>query len=153
MQLLKYFLFFTPVFLFARPSQAQMIEDPSSWTYEAKKISATEYQLIFHLDLKSGWHIWAMKPGGDGFQIVPSFTFDKNAKVKLKGKPAEHGQSVTTTMDGIEGKITYFSGKVDYVQTVTVTGNTNITGKHEYQVCNDNMCLPPKDRNFSFAIK
>ena len=60
---------------------------------------------------------------------------------------------MTTTMAGIDGKVTYFTGKIDYVQEVTVTGNTKITGKSEYQVCNDKMCLPPKDKDFSFDIK
>lgn len=132
---------------------AQMIEDPTTWTYEVKKKSGNDYQLIFHLDIKSGWHIWSMHPGGDGFQIVPSFTFDKNAKLKVHGEAVEKGKATTTTMEGVEGKITYLSGKVDYIQEVTVTGKTKITGKHEYQVCNDKMCLPPKDKSFVFEIK
>ena len=44
-----------------------MIADPTTWTYEVKKMSANEYQLIFHVSLKEGWHIWSLKPGGDGY--------------------------------------------------------------------------------------
>lgn len=134
-------------------AKGQMIEDPTNWKYEVKKKSATEYQLVFHLDLKQGWHIWSIKPGGDGYQIVPSFKLDNNAKAKVKGKATEKGKSTTTKMEGIEGKVTYLSGKIDYVQNVTVTGPCKITGKHEYQVCNDKMCLPPKEKEFSFDIK
>jgi len=53
-------------------------------------------------------------------------------------------------MEGIEGKVNYFSGKIEYVQDVTATGSTKITGTHQYQVCNDRMCLPPKDKDFCF---
>ncbi len=153
MRSLKFLLLFVPVLLVAKPSSAQLIEDPTSWKYEVKKKSATEYQLIFHLTLKTGFHIWSLHPGGDGYEISPSFTFDKNDKVKLNGEATEKGKATTTTMDGIDGKITYLNGKIDYFQNVTVKGPTKITGKHQYQVCNDKMCLPPKDKDFSFDIK
>jgi len=57
MKLLINFFFFLPMFLITVPSFGQMIDDPTTWKYEVKKKSATEYQLIFHLDLKTGWHI------------------------------------------------------------------------------------------------
>ncbi len=152
MGLIKSLLVCVPL-LFSLSSTAQIIEDPTTWTYEVKKKSATEYQLIFHVELKGGWHIWSLKPGGDGYQIVPSFTFDKNAKAKMKGAITEKGKATTTAMEGVDGKVTYLSGKVDYVQNVVVSGSGKITGKHEYQVCNDKLCLAPKEKNFSFEIK
>lgn len=128
--------------------------DPTTWTYEVKKKSATEYQLIAHLQLKMGWHIWSLKPGGDGFQIVPAFSFDKNPAVQLKGEMMEKGNATTTTMEGVDGKVTYLSGQVDYIQNVTVKkGGVKITGKHTYQVCDDKSCLAPVDKDFVFEIK
>ena len=153
MKSLRYLVFFLAVCLVSAPSFAQMTDDPTSWKYEVKKKSATEYQLIFHLDLKTGWHIWSLNVGGDGYEIVPSFNFDNNPKVKFKGKVAEKGKATTTKMEGIDGKVTYLNGKIDYVQDVIVAGNTKMTGKLTYQVCNDKMCLPPKDKGFSFDIK
>jgi Disulphide bond corrector protein DsbC len=152
MKILKYFLVLIAATV-SMPSFAQMIEDPTTWTYEVKKKTGNDYQLVFHLVLKSPWHIYSLKPGGDGYEIAPSFTFDKNTNLKLKGKLTEKGKPTTTAMDGIDGKVTYFSGTVDYVQDVTVTGKTKISGKHEYQVCNDKLCLPPKTKDFSFEIK
>jgi len=129
------------------------VQDPATWTYEVKKKSATEYDLVFHLRLQAGFHIWALNPGGDGLQIVPSFTLDKNADLELVGKVHEKGKKTTTTMEGIDGKVNYFSGTVDYVQTVKVKKPLKVTGKHEYQVCNDVMCLPPRDKKFEFDVK
>jgi hypothetical protein len=150
---LRKFLLSILLVIAGQTSFAQMIEDPTSWKYEVKKKSTNEYQLIFHLNLKAGWHIWSLKPGGDGYEIAPSFDFTANPKVKLKGKTAEKGKVTTTKMEGIDGKVTYLSGKIDYIQDVTVTGDTKVKGKHSYQVCNDNMCLPPKDKEFEFDIK
>ena len=153
MRTLKLFFILCPAVFLSVTSFAQMIEDPTTWKYEVKKIGKTEYELIFHLTLKKEWHIWSLHPGGDGYEIAPSFTFDANPNIKIKGAATEKGKPITTKMEGIEGKITYFTGKVDYTQDVTVLANTKITGKLEYQVCNDKMCLPPKDKEFSFEIK
>ncbi len=152
MRVIKSMLLLLTILFAAAPSFAQM-EDPTSWKYEVKKKSATEYQLIFHVTVKDGWHIWSTHPGGDGSLIAPSFNFAKNGNVKLKGDVTEKGAPVTTTMDGIDGKVIYLNGKIDYVENVTVTGATKITGTHTYQVCNDRMCLAPKDKEFSFDIK
>jgi DsbC/DsbD-like thiol-disulfide interchange protein len=143
-------LFFSMLFI-VKGVDAQ-IPDPTTWTYEAKKKGGNEYEIIFHLVLKEGWHIWSMTPGGDGTLIMPSFTFDKNNKVQLKGKVKETGKLVTKTMEGIDGKVNMYSGKVDYTQEVIVSGSIKLKGKHEYQVCNDQMCLPPKEKEFSIEI-
>src|SRR4051812_10181865 len=97
----KVTLFFFFILFFTTSFSSFGQEDPASWNYELKKKSATQYQLIFHLDLKQGWHIWSLHPGGDGYEIAPSFTFEKDPKAKLTGKVAEKGKATTTTMEGI----------------------------------------------------
>jgi hypothetical protein len=133
--------------------KAQMIADPTKWTYKSQKIGANEYQLVFQLDLKQGWHIWSIHPGGDGYQLPPTFVIKDNPKVKVKGPVTETGKAITTEMEGVTGKVTYLSGRVQYKLNVTVSGATKVTGKHSYQVCDDKMCLPPKDKDFTFDLK
>jgi thiol:disulfide interchange protein DsbD len=152
--LLKATLVIIVLLLAAKPGIAQMVQDPTGWSYEVKKKSGNTYELIFHLKLQKDWHIWAMKPGGDGYQVPPTFRFDKVAGVQCKGAPVEKGKAITANMEGIDGKVTYFTSGLDYVQTVVVTAkNVTITGSHEYQVCNDHLCLPPKKKTFRFEIK
>jgi thiol:disulfide interchange protein len=133
-------------------AMAQMIKDPTTWTYEVKKTGDNEYNLIVHLVLDEGWHIWSMKPGGDGLQIPPSFKFDKNANVEKKGSVTEKGKKISEEMDGVDGIVHFYKSKVDYTQAIKVKGNTKVTGKLEYQVCDDEKCLPPKKKKFSFDI-
>ena len=153
MKFVKYFFLLLPVCLITAPSFGQMIQDPTTWKYEVKKKSATEYQFIFHLEIKDKWHIWSINPGSDSMLIPTSFAFNDNKKIKLKGKVTEKGKITTTTMDGVDGKVSYLSDKVDYVQEVTIAGPCKVTGKLTYQTCNDKMCLPPKDKDFAFEIK
>lgn len=148
----KYFLA-TILGLFIAQYATAQIGDPTSWTYEVKKVNANEYKLIFHLSLQEGWHIWSLDPGGDGYEIAPSFKFDNNDKVHLEGGLIQEGRPIIAQMKGIDGKVTYFTDEVNYVQHVKVTGKAKITGKHEYQICNEKLCLPPKDKDFVFDIK
>ncbi|MGN6567221.1 MAG: cytochrome c biogenesis protein CcdA, partial [Flavipsychrobacter sp.] len=140
--------------MFALPAaHAQITQDPTTWTFEAKKKSGNHYELTFHLKIKEGWHIYAMKPGGDGTLISPSFTFDKAAGLKLIGGIKEKGKLISETMEGIDGIVNMYKVKVDYVQDAEVTGTPKIAGKYEYQVCDDHMCLPPKTKPFAFNIE
>lgn len=130
-----------------------MIADPSTWTFETKHVKDNHYQLIFHLKLKEGWHIWSLNPGGDGFQIVPSFKIKKNDAVIKLGAFKEKGNAITELMDGVDGKVTYFKNKVDYIAELEVNNNTTLSGTFKYQVCDDKMCLPPATKKCSFEIK
>jgi len=130
----------------------QIVQDPTAWTYEAKKLKDNTYELVFRLQLQDGWHIWSLTPGGDGLQFPPAFTFDRNKDLQLKGGVSEDGKPVTGEMEGVDGIVTYFHGKVTYRQRAEITANTKVTGTLEYQVCTDQMCLPPKRKAFSFTI-
>ncbi len=131
----------------------QIIKDESKWTLEAKKKSGDQYELILHVKLPSPWHLYSFKPGGDGMLIAPEVKFVKNDKVKYTGPVKEKGKLLTETMEGIDGAVNMFKDKVDYVQEATISGNTKITCKYSYQICNDNMCLPPADGLLTVEVK
>ncbi len=138
-QLLKILYLIAIIVLLSKHSIAQGMKDPTSWTYEAQKTGTNEFTLIFNLKLDKGFHIWSLKPGGDGFQVIPSFTFEKNENIILLGTIKEQGKLMTETMEGVEGKVNYYSNEVKYFQKVKATDGTIIKGVHEYQVCNDIM--------------
>jgi len=132
--------------------QAQGFKNPAKWTYEVKKTGEGKYDLIFHLKLDEHWHIWSLNPGGDGLELPPVFTFKKNANYKLLGKIKEQGKLISGEREGVDGIVNEFHDKVDYIQSIEATSNQNITGTHEYQICDESICLPPKTLDFSFEI-
>ncbi len=144
--------FFIGLFL-AGSLHAQIVKDNSVWTFEAKKKSGSDYQLIAHLQLPEHWHIYAFKPGGDGSLFPPSIKFTANANVKLKGVVKEQGKLVSENMDGIDGTVNMYLHKVDYIQEATITGNTKISGTYNYQICDEKMCLPPTKKSFTIEVK
>ncbi|MFI5196501.1 MAG: cytochrome c biogenesis protein CcdA [Chitinophagales bacterium] len=131
---------------------AQMVQDGSKWAFEAKKKTGDQYELIAHLKLPKGWHIYAFKPGGDGSLYPPAITFNKNGKVILVGTVKEKGKLISERLEGIDGIVNMYKGTVDYIQLATITGNTIIKGSYSYQICNDQMCLPPATKAFFIQV-
>jgi len=131
---------------------AQMVQDNSKWIFEAKKKSGNQYDLVAHLKLPEHWHIYSFKPGGDGSLLAPEILFVKNDAVKLVGDVKENGKLISEKLEGIEGIVNMFKGKVDYVQHAVITGATKITGTYSYQICNDEMCLPPTTKSFTISV-
>lgn len=140
------------VFSMEAGAQGGITADPTVWKYEVKKTGENKYDLVFHLVLKNHFHIWSFKPGGDGGSLPPSFKFNKQKGLTLVGETKEKGKLVSEVMLEDEPAFKYFYDKVDYTQSITVTNNLKITGTHKYQVCNDNGCLQPVTKDFSFNI-
>ena len=150
----KYILFCLSVLLPAAALKAQPLQDPTSWSYELRPSAGgapQDRELVFKLRLQPGWHIWSLGPGGDEMMIKPGFTLDENPALATSGPVQEVGKAITTTMEGMEGPVTYLSDSVQYVLPLRVRSATTISGHHMYQVCNDFMCLPPKELSFRLA--
>lgn len=149
---MKRILFLCIAFLCAIATQAQIVSDPSTWSFETKKKGDNKYDLIFKVKLAEHWHIWSFNPGGDGLLIPPSFKVNANKNVKVLGKPTESGKKISKDFDGEEGLEHFFEGTVTYTQAIQVTGNTKVTGTYSYQVCDESQCLPKKTKSFTFDI-
>ena len=137
--------------LFSFGATAQILEDPTVWTFEAKKLDGNKYDLVFHCDVKNGWHIFSLDPGGDGSFLPPEFNIKKNADIKLVGKLREKGKIIHETIEDI-GTMHYYKN-VDYIQTVELAKEDMVvTGEYTYMTCNDETCLPPKTLNFIIKV-
>ena len=123
------------------------------WSFSAKKIADKTYEVHLTATVNGDWHIYAQEVGVDG-PIPTTFTFTKNPLLTLDGKVKEKGKVIKKTEEVWGGVVNYYENTVDFVQTVKVKGaaKTNLAGKVEYMVCNEEKCLPPAETTFSVAI-
>jgi len=123
------------------------------WTFSAKKIADKTYEVHLTATLNGDWHIYAQNVGVDG-PIPTTFTFTKNPLLLIDGKTGEVGKMVKKNEEVWGGEVHYYENKVDFVQKVKVKGaaKTNLAGKVEYMVCNEEKCLPPAETPFSISI-
>jgi hypothetical protein len=130
------------------------VEDPVSWTFSAKKIDATTYELHLTAKLEDGWHIYSQTTPQGG-PAPTEIAFNKNPLLTLDGATKEIGkmEQRLEVLFGVDVK--QFSGKVDFVQVVKrkVNAKTNITGSIKFMTCNDEMCLPPKSLPFTIMVQ
>ncbi|MBK7762713.1 MAG: thioredoxin family protein [Bacteroidetes bacterium] len=131
---------------------SQIIADPTSWTFSAKKLHDNEYELTLNCKLKPEWHLWSLEPGGDGLLMPPSFEFKNSSAYKLIGKIKESGKKISQEFPGTDGITHFYENEVTYKQKIEVKGNTQIKGTVTYQSCDHSQCLAPKDKSFSIDI-
>lgn len=130
------------------------VMDPVHWSFTAKKINATIYEVHLTATIQSGWHTYSQTTP-EGGPVPTSITFTKNPLLTLEGKAKEIGklEQHSEPLFGVDVK--QFSNKVDFVQVVKLKApaKTNISGSVEFMVCNDRECLPPKSEKFSVDLK
>lgn len=127
---------------------AQKIQEPVQWDFAVKKIRKGEYEILAKAQIATKWHIYAMKPGGDGELIGTSLHFEKGTKL-TKG-PAELTPAHDETI--LDEHVRLHTGKAEISASLRGNSGQKINGSVEYQACNDQMCLPPKTKTFSITL-
>jgi len=128
--------------------------NPVSWTFSSKKMGEGAYEIQMTATIDKGWHLYSQAQPKDAIAQPTSFTFNKNPLLQFDGPIKEVGK-LEKYKDKVLGvSANQYSNKVVFVQKVKLKGKakTNVTGKLEYQTCDDEKCLPPKMVNLSIAL-
>lgn len=146
-------LFIVAFLLITSVSFAQPLS-PVSWSFASKKISENVYEVHLVATIQQGWHLYSQNQPSDAIAQPTSFNFSKNPLVALEGKVKEVGKLEKYRDEKLDVSANQYSQKVTFVQKVKVKGKvkTNVSGKLEFQTCDDKKCLPPKTVNFSIAL-
>ncbi len=132
-------------------SSAQ-IEEPIRWSQKIDMTSTTEGTMVFSATIDRGWHMYGLKLPDDGPRPT-KFSFDKLEGVELVGdimpSRAPHEQ-----VDMIfHLKLSWWDADVNFIQKFKITSSDKaytITGKVNFQGCDDSRCIPPQNHAFEF---
>jgi thiol:disulfide interchange protein DsbD len=124
-----------------------------SWIYSSKKIADKTYELHITANITGNYHLYATKAGVEG-PVATTFTFSPNPLIAFEGGIIEKGKRITKREEAWDGNVNFFEKTVTFVQKVKTKSNakTNINGKVEFMVCNDDLCLPPSEITFKIPI-
>lgn len=147
--------FFLALLIVAGFSASAQMASPVSWSYSSKKVAENLYEVYLTASIQPGWHLYAQSQPADAIAQPTTFTFAKNPLLQYDGKVKEMGKLEKFRDPKLDVSANQYSGKVQFVQKVKVLGKakTAVTGKLEFQTCDDEKCLPPKTVNFSVALK
>lgn len=145
MSLLLLFLGFTG-------AQAQMVSGAVSWTHRLEKTGETERTLVFKARIDAGWHLYATDLAEGGPQATTLFV-DKLVGGELVGKLTSTTKPIEKFDQMFEMQIGYFEHEASLKQRIKITDpdKFRFEGGVRYQVCNDEMCLPPT--NYELTIE
>jgi DsbC/DsbD-like thiol-disulfide interchange protein len=149
---MKKSLLFLAIVLLGYAGMAQSASQVK-WAYTAKKIADKTYEVHLTATVGGDWHIYSQNVGVDG-PIPTAFTFTKNPLLTLDNKVNEVGKLIKKNEEVWGGEVRYYEKTVDFVVKVKVKGTakTNLAGKVEFMVCNDEKCLPPSEVDFTVNI-
>lgn len=127
---------------------------PVSWSFNSKKIGDNLYEVQLVATIQQGWHLYSQNQPADAIAQPTTFDFTKNPLLVFDGAVKEIGKLEKYRDAKLDVSANQYSEKVVFVQKVKVRGKakTNVSGKLEYQTCDDKKCLPPKSVNFSVAL-
>jgi thiol:disulfide interchange protein len=125
--------------------------NPVSWQFTSKKVSETEYDLVFNATIAKGWHIYSqfIKDGGPN----PTLIEVKNAA--KSGKASEASSHKSDHFDKqFEMQLVDFEQDATFTQRVQVKDlNTPVQATIEVQACDAGKCLPPDPVEVVFDLK
>ena len=130
--------------------QGQIL-DPVSWSTSIEKVSDNEYDLVATAVIDMGWHLYSQTVPDEG-PLPTVFTYEENDSYVLVGttvEPEGHTEFDKTW----ETEIKYFADKAVFKQRIKISKDTEIvTGEVEFQVCDDQRCLPPNYVSLEFPV-
>jgi thiol:disulfide interchange protein len=146
-----YSRFLSAFFLFS--SIFAIAQNPVKWSYNAIDAGSGQCDLVFTATIDDGWYTYSQFLESEDGPVATSFTFKPGAHYQLVGKAAEGGEKFTLFDKVFEMNLTKFKHKATFTQRVKVLDASKpVDGYVSFMVCNDEMCLPPKDIDFSFKL-
>lgn len=124
-----------------------------SWTTTSKKIGDKKYEVRLTATIAGNYHMYAQIAGVEG-PVPTTISFTPNPLLLLQGKPTEQGKKITKLEEAWDGKVNFYEKTVSFVQIVQgkTKAKTNLNGKIEFMVCDDQLCLPPSEFNFKIPV-
>jgi len=152
--MIKNILLFLTISLVASPVYSQIL-DPVKWTFESKKTGSDTYTLTFTAKIQEEWTIYSQFLESQDGPTATLFEFDKGKHYQLIGKAEENPLNRKKIFDEVfEMNVVKFYKKAIFTQKLRILDDSKpVTGLVNFMTCNKEMCLPPKDVEFSFQLK
>ncbi len=130
------------------------VENPVNWEFSTDKVSGQEAELVFTATIDYPWHLYsAHLPEGGPIATKP--WYDESDAYTLVDGIVESPKAKVSFDAGFQMDVGTLSGKAEFRQKVKFKdgGTQTVTGEIEFQVCDDEVCLPPMTVSFAFEVK
>ncbi|MDR1739335.1 MAG: hypothetical protein LBR45_01070, partial [Bacteroidales bacterium] len=129
-------------------------QNPVKWNYTVENVKDGEAVLVFKAKIAGDWHLYSQHLEAGGplptvFNFPSSKDFTRVGSISESPKPKEGVDDIFGT------KIAYFGGNATFKQRIKINTQNDfkIKGTIDYQVCNEETCIPFTDIDFAFDVK
>lgn len=140
-------------FLFVTNFSMSQVQNPVQWKFEAKKKNSS-YEIVITANVSKPWHIYSQYTEKNG-ALPTKVVFNNNPLVLLdKTEVKEKGLLKKDYDNYLKANVSYYQNVVVFTKLVKVKSNvkTNLSGFVQYEVCNDEICLPPTKKVFDIKL-
>lgn len=146
-------LFLPLVLIFGAHTLLAQSQAPVKWSFEAKDAGNCQADLILTGTINEGWYTYSQFLESEDGPVATSITFSEGSHFKLLGKATESGEIIKVHDPLFMMTLSKFKHKAILTQRVQITDPSKpIEGYVTFMSCNDEMCLPPRDVDFSIKI-
>ena len=126
---------------------------PIKWSETVEMTSQTEGKIIFDVKIENGWHLYGFNLP-EGGPKPTKITFDKVDGVELVGDLTSSKQPVKKFDKTFNLDLTWWDSDLKIEQAFRLSDKAvrEITGKIEYQGCNDQSCVAPAKELFAVKV-
>ncbi|MDR1974586.1 MAG: thioredoxin family protein [Bacteroidales bacterium] len=149
-------LVFASIFSISQSVVAQQAapKNPVKWKYTVEYVEKGEAVLVFTAKIDKEWHLYSqfLEAGGP---LPTVFNLSKSSNYTAVGKISESPKPKEGIDDVFGTKIAFFAGNATFKQRIKINSQDDfkVTGTIDYQVCNEETCIPFTDIDFSFDVK
>lgn len=136
----------------AQPQKAQL--DPVKWSISVARVEGPVWEVAFHAAIVKGWYVYSVKSFGDMGPMPTAIAFDTLAHLALDGSITENGTHVLEGFDPMfDMNVKKFKDDARFAQRISVTDTKSpITGRLDYQTCDDTQCDFPYPLYFRVTL-
>lgn len=149
--LLQLAFVFLPIFSFAQFGATT--PNPVKWEFKLIPQGENTYKIQAVAQIEKGFHIFALDAGGDGTLISTEFELEDGQDSPDAPEWTSVPKPKTIQLDFIDGDIYWHENKVTFNKTVIVEDADAVSGQVNFQVCNEEKCLPPATETFTLKLK
>lgn len=123
-------------------------QDEVKWNFSFNSETSS---IEIKAEIQEGWHLYSQNIDNDLGPIPTSFEFLTNENFKIVGETIEP-KPIKEYDENFEGELDFFKTEVVFTQKIENISATTISGVVTFMVCNDVMCMPPVDLEFTITI-
>lgn len=108
-------------------------------------------EIEFSAAIAGGWHLYSQHIKNDIGPVPTAFVFSEHNGIELVG-PVFEPKPIQEYDENFEATLDFFKDKAVFKQRIKANSKGTLKGYVTFMVCNDVMCLPPVDKEFSITI-